>query len=91
MATVALHKCLFTYYQKDGVDNHIYHRKFLAHVKTIETYGGLGALGVVPTFLGTMLKDMEKIGVIKDATNPSDMERAQAIKAVCNEYLAALM
>jgi hypothetical protein len=49
MATVASHKQLFTYYQKDGVNNHMYHREFLAHVETIKTYGGLGAVGVVPT------------------------------------------
>ncbi len=91
MATVASHKPLFTYYHKHGVDNHTYHREFFAHVKTIETYGGLGAVGVVPTFLDAMLKDTEKAGIIKDATNPSDLERAQAIKAICDEYLAALM
>jgi hypothetical protein len=34
---------------------------------------------------------MEKIGVIKDAMNPSDTERAQAIKAIRDEYLSALM
>jgi hypothetical protein len=48
-------------------------------------------VGVVPSFLDAMLKDMEKIGVIKDAKNPSDAERAQAIKAIRDEYLAALM
>jgi hypothetical protein len=41
MATAASHKHLFAYYQKDGIDNHTHHRKFIAHVKTIETYGGL--------------------------------------------------
>jgi hypothetical protein len=91
MVTIALHKHLFTYYQKDSVDNHTYHCEFLAHVKTIKTYGGLGAVGVVHTFLDAMLKDMEKIRVIKDAANPSDLERAQVIKAVHDEYLAALM
>jgi hypothetical protein len=91
MATVASHKRLFTYYQKDGTKNHTYHCGFLNHIKTIETYGGLGAVGIVPTFLGTMLKDMEKAGIIKDATNPSDSERAQVIKAVRDEYLTALM
>jgi hypothetical protein len=38
-----------------------------------------------------MLKDMEKIRVIKDATNPSNLERVQAIKALRDDYLAALM
>jgi hypothetical protein len=91
MATVTSHKRLFTYYQKDGVNNHTYHHKFLAHVKTIEIYGGFGAVGVVPTFLDAMLKDMEKAGIIKDATNPFDSERAQTIKAIRDECLAALM
>jgi hypothetical protein len=91
MATVALHKQLFTCYQKDGINNHTYHHKFLAHVETIKTYGGLCAVGVVLTILDAMLKDMERNGVIKDAKNPSDTEKAQAIKSVCNEYLGALM
>jgi hypothetical protein len=37
MATTVSHRRLFTYYQKDGVDNHTFHRKLPAHVKTIET------------------------------------------------------
>jgi hypothetical protein len=37
MATVASHKKLFTYFQKDDVNNHTYHREFMAHVDTIET------------------------------------------------------
>jgi hypothetical protein len=72
MATIAMHKQLFTYYQKDGIDYHTYHRKFLAHTKTIKTYGGLGAVGVVPKFLKAMLKDMERNGFIKNAENSSD-------------------
>ncbi len=51
MATVASYKKLVTYYQKDGVDNHTFHREFVAHVETLETYGGVGVVGVVPTFL----------------------------------------
>jgi hypothetical protein len=56
MATVASHKRLYTHYQKDGIDNHTYHREFLAFVETIETYGGVGAVGVIPTFLETRLR-----------------------------------
>jgi hypothetical protein len=41
MATIASHKRLFTYYQRDGVDNHTYYREFMAHVETIETYVGV--------------------------------------------------
>jgi hypothetical protein len=91
MATVALHKQLITYYQKDDTDNHTYHREVLAQVETIVTYGGLGAVGVVPTFLDVMLKDMERNGVISNAKNPSDTKRAQAIEAVYDEYIGAIM
>ena len=93
MATVASHKRLFTYYQKDGVDNHTYHREFLAHVETIETYGGLGAVGVTPTFITAKLKEMLETTppTVIDITAPTDTERAAAIKAVRDEYLAALM
>jgi hypothetical protein len=41
MATVASHKKLFTFFQRDGVDNSSYHREFIALVETIETYGGM--------------------------------------------------
>ncbi len=43
---IASHKLLFTYYQKDGVDSTTYHRKIMVHVETIETYGGVGAVGI---------------------------------------------
>ena len=51
MATMASHKRLYTYYQRDGVDNHTYHCEFMSFVETIKTYGGLGAVGVIPMFL----------------------------------------
>jgi hypothetical protein len=91
MATVASHKWLFTHYQKDGVDNHSYHREFLAHVETIETYGGLGAIGVIPTFLKAKVNKLATEGSIADATYPTDNKKAVAITAVQEEYLAALM
>ena len=93
MATMASHKPLFTHYhyQKDGVDNHIYHREFLACVETIETYGGLGSVGVIPTFLKAKISEMANDKTIKDATAPTYQEKALAITAVREEYLAALM
>ena len=90
MATVASHKCLFTHYQKDGINNHTYHR-ILAHVETIETYGGLGSVGVIPTFLKAKIIKMANDQIIQDATAPTDQEKAMAILAVHEEYLAALM
>ena len=93
MATVASHKRLFTYYQKDGIDNHTYHCEFLAHVQTIKTYGGVGGVGVTPKFITAKLKEMAatNLPLILDAKNPTNTECATAIKTVCDEYLVALM
>ncbi|MBZ5782487.1 hypothetical protein, partial [Klebsiella aerogenes] len=64
---------------------------FLSFVETIETYGGLGAVGVIPIFLNEKISDLHKQGLIADANAPTDDERALAIDAVREEYLAALM
>ena len=91
MATVASHKRLYTHYQRDGIDNHTYHREFLSFVETIETYGGLGAVGVIPVFLNEKIIELYKQGLIANASAPTDEERALAVGAVREEYLAALM
>jgi hypothetical protein len=91
MAMVASHKHLFMHYQKDTINNHAYHWEFLAHVKAIETYGGIGAVGVVPTFLATKIKELADARTATNADNPMDAERAVSVAAVCEEYLAALM
>ena len=91
MATVASHKRLFTYYQRDGDDNHRYFQEFCAHVETLETYGGIGAIGITPTFLTAKLKELEAAGEISSATNPTDAERVSAIKLVRDEFLGCLM
>jgi hypothetical protein len=91
MATVASHKRLFTHYQKDTGNNHTYHREFLAHTKTIETYVSIRVVGVVPTFLATKIKELADARTITDADNLTDAERAIALAAVHEENLAALM
>ena len=91
MATVASYKKLFTYYQKDGVDNHNFHREFVAHVETLETYGGVGVVGVVPTFLTARIKELATNGLIANPANPTDAKRALAVSSVWDEFLAALM
>jgi hypothetical protein len=91
MATVASHKRLYTYYQRDGVDNHTYQCEFMSFVETIETYGGLGAVGEIPTFLKDKIKVLHAQGLIADATNPTDNKRALAVGAVRQVYLAVLM
>ena len=91
MATIASQKLLFTYYQKDGVSNTDYHREFMARVETIETYGGLGAIGIVPTFVTQALIKMETDGLCLDSKSPSDTELATAKAIVRDEFLAGLM
>ena len=91
MATVASHKHLFTYYQRDTDDNHTYYQEFCAHVKTLETYGGISAVGVTPTFLAAKLKDLAVEKVIQDADNPTVAERLIAIKQCRDEFLGCLM
>ena len=88
---VASHKRLSIHYQKDSIDNHTYHWEFLAHVETIETYGGLGSVGVILTFLKAKIIETANDQLIKDATAPTDQEKAMAILAMREEYLAALM
>ena len=63
----------------------------MAHVETIETYGGRNALGVVPTLVTAKLQKMEIAGLILNAAASSDAERAAAEEAVHDEYLAALL
>jgi len=91
MAMVASHKHLFTYYQYDTDDNHKYYQEFCAHVETLETYGGIGAVGAIPTFLAAKLKDLALEKVIQDANNPTDAERLIAIKQWSDEFLGCLM
>ena len=69
MAMVASHKQLFTHYQKDSFDNHSYYGEFMTHVETVKTYGGTGAIGVVPTFLAAKIQEMAVAGEITDTSN----------------------
>ena len=91
MATVASQKKLFTFFQHDGMDNSSYHREFAAHVETIETYGGTGAIEITPTFVAQTLKDMHAAQECHDPANPSTDELTAAHKSVWDEFLAALM
>ena len=76
------------YYQKDGVDNTTYHREFMANVKTIETYGGIVAIGIVPTFVTQQLKAMYDGGTCADFDKPTEIELAATKKSVvCEEFL----
>ena len=91
MATVASHKRLYMHYQRDGVDNNTYYKEFIAHVETIETYGGMGSIGIIPTFVTARLKLLAAEGKVKDATKPTPAERDMAIMQIRDEYLGALM
>ena len=91
MATVASQKKLFTFFQRDGMDNSTYHREFMAHVDTIKTYGGMGAIGITPTFVAQKLQEMVTAGTCQDSTNPSKEELGVAHKDAQDEFLACLM
>ena len=91
MATVTLHKRLFTYYQPEGDDKHKYFQEFSAHVETLETYGGIGAIDITPTFLTAKRKELAAAWVISSATAPTDANHMVTIKLVCFEFLGCLM
>ncbi len=74
MAMVASHKCLFTYYQRDGDDNHKYYQEFCTHVETLKTYGGISAIGITPTFLTAKLKELAAAKIISTTTTPTDCQ-----------------
>jgi hypothetical protein len=91
MATVASQKKLFTFFQRDGMDNVTYHHEFMAHVDTIKTYGGMGAIGITPTFVAQKLQEMVTAGTCQDSANASKAELAVAQKDAQDEFLACLM
>ena len=80
MATVASQKKLFTFFQRDGMDNSTYHRKFMAHVDTIKTYGGMGAIGITPTFVAQKLSEMFTAGTCTDSADTSTDELGMPTK-----------
>lgn len=63
----------------------------MAHVETIETYGGMGAIAITPTLVKQKLIDMASESKCTDPNNPSSAELVKAHKLVRDEFLAALM
>ena len=55
------------------------------YAKTIETYGGVGAVGITPTFLTQKLRE-----TANNPTKPTNNKRMAAIKAIY-KFLTALM
>jgi hypothetical protein len=84
MATVASHKRLFTYYQCDGDDNRKYFQEFSAHVETLETYGGIGAIGITPTFLTAKLKELAALPLMPSIWPPSNWSMMNFLAVSCS-------
>ncbi len=80
MAMVAYHKRLFTYYQRNGVDNHQYYQEFCTHVEKFETYSSIGAIGIIPTILTLKIKEQAAARLVQDVSNPTDAEQLTAIE-----------
>jgi hypothetical protein len=57
----------------------------------LATYGGLGVVGVVPTFMAAKTKEMAAANLIANAMCPTDAKRVLALNAIRDKYLAALM
>ena len=91
MATVVSHKKLFTFFQRDGVDNSSYHREFIALVETIEMYGGHGAIGITPTFVAQKIQAMHAAGTCANVASPTKNEMVAAHLSVREEFLAVLL
>jgi hypothetical protein len=91
MATVASHKKLFTYYQRNGINSHQYFQEFTPHYGTLETYGGNGAIGITPVFLTAKLQELALNEMNSSATNPTDAEQKMAILLVWDKFLGCLM
>ena len=73
------------------MDNSTFHREFVAHVKTIKTYGSTGAIRITPTFVAQKLKEMHAAKLCNDPAKPTNKELAAAHKDVCDEFIAAHM
>jgi len=91
MATVRSQKKLFTFFQRDRMDNATYHKEFMAHVETIETYSGMGAIVITITLVKQKLVNLHSESKCGTPDNPTPAELATAHKLVREEFLAALM
>ena len=60
-------------------------------MKTIETYCGVGPMGIARAFLTKKMKEQAATGLVQDATNPTNGEHLAAIKLCCDKFLGTLM
>ncbi len=86
MAIVAAIKNLFYFFQKAEQSNADYHKDFMAMLKVIKEYGGMGSMTHFPNMLK---QELEANGVdLSEATNE---QLKDGKKTVCKKFLAVLM
>ncbi len=76
------HKCIFTHYQRNRVDNHTNHREFLAHLETLKTYGGIRAVELDPNIFNAMVKELHAKILITDPDNHTNIVSSELRKGV---------
>jgi hypothetical protein len=86
MAIMAAIKNLFYFFQKAEKSNADYHKDFMAMLEVIEEYGGAGLMTHFPNMLK---QELEANGI--DLSKATNEQLKDGKKAVCEEFLAALM
>jgi hypothetical protein len=53
-------------------------------------YSGIGAIGIIPTFLTLKIKEQAAVRLVQDVSNPTAAERLATFKLCHDEFLGAL-
>jgi hypothetical protein len=86
MGIVAAIKNLFYFFQKTEQSNADYHKDFMAMLKVIKEYGGVGSMTHFPNMLK---RELETNGT--DLSKATSEQLKDGKKTICGKFLAALM